>query len=237
MGAQNPNWTRDELILALDLYFRLGRGTPGKSHPEVVKLSGLLNSLPIHGGTDRRADFRNPAGVAMKLGNFASVDPAYDGEGLKRGSAGGRSVWAEFADDPTRLASVAAAIRTGANSEEGRTPSEENGENEFAEGRVVYRMHRRRERSQRLVAEKKRRVLARGGSLACQACGFDFAARYGDLGEGYIECHHVKPVSELRPGEKTRLSDLALVCANCHRMLHRRRPWLGMGELAQVLSG
>jgi 5-methylcytosine-specific restriction protein A len=36
-----------------------------------------------------------------------------------------------------------------------------------------------------------------------------------------LECHHRKPLASLRPGQRTRLSDLALVCPNCHRMLHR----------------
>ncbi len=58
-----------------------------------------------------------------------------------------------------------------------------------------------------------------------------FEERYGDVGHGFIEVHHVRPVHELQPGDKTKLSDLALVCANCHRMIHRRRPWLSMDEL------
>ena len=57
-----------------------------------------------------------------------------------------------------------------------------------------------------------------------------------DLGEGFIECHHVTPVSELRAGTRTRLSDLAVVCSNCHRMLHRRRPWLTAAELRGLIQ-
>jgi 5-methylcytosine-specific restriction protein A len=68
------------------------------------------------------------------------------------------------------------------------------------------------------------------------ACGFNFAARYGERGSGFIECHHTKPVSALRPGEKTRLEDLALLCANCHRMIHIRRPWMTVGQLKQALQ-
>ena len=37
--TKNPNWTRDELILALDLYFRFGRQQLESAHPEVIKLS------------------------------------------------------------------------------------------------------------------------------------------------------------------------------------------------------
>lgn len=65
---------RDELILALDLYFRHSDARGRGDHPEVVALSDLLNQLPIHPVADREADFRNPNGVAMKLGNFQALD-------------------------------------------------------------------------------------------------------------------------------------------------------------------
>jgi len=79
-------------------------------------------------------------------------------------------------------------------------------------------------------------VLAETGALRCEACGFDFHETYGKLGEDFIECHHVTPVSELKAGATTRLSDLVVVCSNCHRMLHRRRPWLTAAELRVVVT-
>lgn len=56
----------------------------------------------------------------------------------------------------------------------------------------------------------------------CQACGFDFQERYGDLGKEYIEVHHLFPISQtdgkhdVDPGK-----DLVPLCANCHAMIHR----------------
>ena len=50
MASKNPKWHRDEIILALDLYFNL-RDHPGQihhNHPEIIKLSEVLNVLPIH---------------------------------------------------------------------------------------------------------------------------------------------------------------------------------------------
>lgn len=46
-------------------------------------------------------------------------------------------------------------------------------------------------------------------------------AIYGELGTGYIEAHHKVPVALIEEGETTKLSDLAALCANCHRMIHR----------------
>ncbi|HBC3475266.1 hypothetical protein GOP97_11155 [Vibrio cholerae] len=50
-----------------------------------------------------------------------------------------------------------------------------------------------------------------------------FRECYGSHGDSYIEAHHIIPLSELCSvdGSKTRLEDLAMVCSNCHRMLHR----------------
>jgi 5-methylcytosine-specific restriction enzyme A len=75
------------------------------------------------------------------------------------------------------------------------------------------------------------------GKLACEACGFDFRERYVDHGEGFIECHHAKPVHRLKPGDKTKVGDLRLLCSNCHRMVHARRPWLTLEQLVTVLGG
>ncbi|WP_232308033.1 HNH endonuclease [Sphingomonas hankookensis] len=82
-------------------------------------------------------------------------------------------------------------------------------------------MHKRYERDRKLVREKLKEAKAKG-PLACEVCAFDFEATYGELGAGYIEVHHVKPVHTLKPGSKVRLTDLVLLCANCHRMAHRR---------------
>jgi 5-methylcytosine-specific restriction protein A len=87
-----------------------------------------------------------------------------------------------------------------------------------------------------MVARKKAAALEATGRLACEACGFDFRERYGERGEGFIECHHLSAVSTLRPGQRTRLSELALVCSNCHRMIHRRTPWLALDELRALVS-
>ena len=108
---------------------------------------------------------------------------------------------------------------------------------EAAEGRVFTRLHRYRERNRALVERRKQGSMRAAGKLACEACGFDFRETYGSRGEGYIEAHHTKPVHTLaEDGGTTKLEDLALVCANCHRMIHAARPWLTVAELKALLS-
>lgn len=105
----------------------------------------------------------------------------------------------------------------------------------FPEGGAVERIHTLRERNSEVIRLAKS-LASKRGPLSCQICGFDFHRRYGRAGQGYIEAHHTIPVSELMEGAETRVEDIALVCANCHRMLHRRRPWLTMGELKSLLT-
>ena len=92
------------------------------------------------------------------------------------------------------------------------------------EGRQAMRLHVRRERSRILVDEAKARFQKRHGRLFCEACGFDFAKAYGSVGDGFIEAHHNVPVSQLSGDSVTRVSDLTMLCANCHRMIHRICP-------------
>jgi 5-methylcytosine-specific restriction protein A len=106
---------------------------------------------------------------------------------------------------------------------------------EFPEGRELERRHKVRERNQALVkAAKDAFRRQHNGQVFCQICGFNFAKKYGEVGTDFIEAHHTVPVSELTKKTMTTISDIALVCSNCHRMLHRRRPWLSMKELQSL---
>lgn len=111
MTQRNPNWSREELILALDLYFRLGPGRFSAADPEVISLSEVLNSLPLHSMRPDAQRFRNPNGVNMKLCNFLRLDPSYRGKGLQRGAKLEEGIWAEFASNRERLSAHAAEIR------------------------------------------------------------------------------------------------------------------------------
>lgn len=109
-------------------------------------------------------------------------------------------------------------------------------ENEFPEGALLYRQHLARERNANLVRCVKLRAKLIHGCLCCEACNFNFHEVYGEVGDDYIECHHTVPVSELLPGSKTDIADVVLLCANCHRVVHRRRPWLNLASLKELIT-
>ena len=233
-NTRNPSWQRDELILALDLYFRHPPKTISQTHESVIALSELLNALPIHDQRGSANTFRNANGVYMKLGNFLRFDPSYEGTGLSRGSKLEEVIWNEFASNQSELRRLAETIANGYQTASIETGADNEEELAFPEGRILYRLHKQRERNSRIVQRKKVQG-RRDGVLACEVCSFDFFAIYGEIGDGYIECHHTTPITNYNAGQKTRLQDLALVCANCHRMLHRRRPWLAIDELRSLL--
>jgi 5-methylcytosine-specific restriction protein A len=106
----NPDWTRDELILLLDLYMRIDGQAIAPTNSQVIELSSLLNGLPIHSLSVRDSDFRNPAGIAMKLRNLQRLDPCSATAGLSHGSRLEADVWREFSRDAARLRDAARAI-------------------------------------------------------------------------------------------------------------------------------
>jgi predicted HNH restriction endonuclease len=85
--------------------------------------------------------------------------------------------------------------------------------------------------------KKSRDQALRVHGYTCEVCKFNFKDFYGDWGEGYVHVHHKKPLSsnnqEVIVDPET---DLAVVCANCHSMIHRRRDKiLSIEELKQLV--
>jgi hypothetical protein len=79
------DWTRDELIVAINLYCKLPFGQLHQKNPRILELAKLLG--------------RTPGSVAMKLVNFASLDPTHQQRGvsgLGNTSKADRQVWDEF---------------------------------------------------------------------------------------------------------------------------------------------
>ncbi|EJG1862194.1 HNH endonuclease [Vibrio parahaemolyticus] len=109
-------------------------------------------------------------------------------------------------------------------------------ESNFSEGTEIYKMHRALERDTSIARKVKVMRLKDSGKLECEVCGFDFFQTYGGLGLGYIEAHHTTPVHELKGTRKTQANELALVCSNCHKMLHRGKPLMSISELRKVIE-
>lgn len=70
----------------------------------------------------------------------------------------------------------------------------------------------------------------------CAVCGFNFGKVFGELGQGFIHVHHLKPISTIGESyDVNPIQDLRPVCPNCHAMLHRKKDTvLSIEELIAV---
>lgn len=107
---------------------------------------------------------------------------------------------------------------------------------EFPEGKIVERTHKARERNRQVISLAKEKFKKQNGRLFCQVCGFDFEKTYGLIGKDFVEGHHTIAVSDMTPEHRTKIEDIALLCSNCHRMVHKKRPWLTMKNLDELLK-
>jgi predicted HNH restriction endonuclease len=99
----------------------------------------------------------------------------------------------------------------------------------FEEGRIFKEEQYFRKRNRDLILEKKNL-----SEHICEVCGFNFAAVYGERGNGFIEAHHLVPISR---GERVNtIHDIALVCSNCHSMIHRTNPPISVDELKELME-
>lgn len=234
-GHGNPKWTRDEIILALDLYFECNGKIPGRSDPRVKALSDILRAFPHHSAAARKESFRNPDGVGFKLQNIRQVAT---GKGLGNVSRTDREVWNELGHDPERTKQHANLIRSGIEVVEGAADNL-SADDIFAEGKVVTETHVRRERDPKLrkrLLEQRRK----SGELTCDICSCAPSDHPPHLGEAVFEAHHVIPLA-FGQERKTQLKDMSLLCANCHRMVHsaiaQAKRWLSIAEAKiEILS-
>ncbi len=109
-------------------------------------------------------------------------------------------------------------------------------DDEFSEGKLLLKNHLSRERNPKLISEAKKSFIKKYGHLYCEVCGFDFFKTYGEVGDNFIEAHHIKPVSKMKDGERTKIEDIVMLCSNCHSMMHRRKPWLTVNDLKQTIK-
>ena len=101
------------------------------------------------------------------------------------------------------------------------------------EGRVIEYYTKRYERDPSLRAEA---IHLHG--LRCAVCGFSFEEAYGAIGKGFIEVHHCRPLYSVEEEIVVNpATDLVCLCANCHRMIHRKKNQVfSIEELRDAIS-
>ena len=103
---------------------------------------------------------------------------------------------------------------------------------EYLEGERRLGEIRLLSRSRGLVLAAKEKYKA-----VCRACGFDFTEFYGEIGAGFIECHHLNPIAKIMANQPpVTVDDVTVLCSNCHRMVHRNDPPLTVEALKDRIT-
>ena len=102
---------------------------------------------------------------------------------------------------------------------------------EAEEGKIYKSEATFRSRNRTLIEAKKI-----NSDYCCEVCGMNFKEIYGKIGEGYVVAHHKNPIGNTEKSAKTTLDDIALVCANCHAMLHTKNPPISLDELRNKMK-
>ena len=230
-------WTIEELMLAADLACRNSWRPLEKNDVRVQELSEFLRLAKIHPASERDPEFRSPDSVARKTHNISSKHPSWT-RAPSNGGKGDTLVVNKFLADEEAAKIEVRAIRQLLNSGLSRLPTVpiefDVDLAEAPEGTLLKVQYLKRERSPALRRKKIAFVKGNGGLIDCEICSFNFSKIYGMRGEDFIEVHHKRPLHDSGP-TITRLDDLALLCSNCHRMLHRG-DWITPTQLAFMME-
>ena len=100
------------------------------------------------------------------------------------------------------------------------------------EGRLLVRMHVYRERDRKFAQMVRKHYRSQvGGWLVCHACDCVPVEVYGPAGDSCMEAHHKVPIEQLQPDSVTVVSDMAMLCASCHRVVHSEKPCLTVEQV------
>ena len=105
------------------------------------------------------------------------------------------------------------------------------------EGNLQMYFHLRRERDPTIAKAKRDAFVAIHGTLHCECCRFDTNSMFSGLGYDVCEIHHRVPLALASEPVKTTLNDLAVLCPNCHRAIHKTHPLMSVEEFCLHFFG
>ncbi len=242
------DWKLEEQVLACDLLASNNWLTIPERDPRVVQLSTFLRSQWVY--SPSIPEYRSTNSVHRKIEDLRTAHPDHVGT-TTRGGRLSAQVAQAFATDPAQMHTLAVNLNNNqqldlpldytADDIEAPLPLTESASADdlvnAVEGRAIRRMVQVYERDPKLRQQKIALSRKTRGSIACEVCAFDFERVYPGRGDGYVEVHHVTPL-HTTGAKMNGIDDLILLCANCHRMIHRPPNWLTPDELrAIVLPG
>ena len=131
-----------------------------------------------------------------------------------------------------RVESAWQNLTTGASLVPDASPEDADEAVTFREGTVRQTSVTRYERN-----PAARSLCIRHHGVSCTVCDFNFEYVYGEVGEGFIEVHHLTPMSETRGQyEVNPIEDMRPICPNCHAMIHQKRPPYTIEQLRTMMK-
>ncbi len=219
----NAKFTRDEVILALDvLYFSDGLHLT-KNDPSIKELCELLQSLPIHPKENRAANFRNPLGVSEQLAKFQAERKGIEYNSWKVGSIF-HIVADDYGSDLDELHSVAESIKRNSRFIS-KYYSPYQITEEFREGQLLSWLHQQ-------IEQRELKKLAPSGR--CRICHIALEEIYCN-GNPLLQKHLLVPPTKLDANKQYSGNQFIEVCPNCHAALHQYRPWLSSELVENII--
>ncbi|MEU4807923.1 HNH endonuclease [Nocardia fluminea] len=239
------DWKPEEQILACDLLVANGWATIPESDDRTIALSARLRAQWVYAPSIPQ--YRSTNSVHQKLEDLRTNRPGYPGV-PKRGGKLTPQIAAAFDKEPKKMRALAAqlwadgdlSIATDFDSDvvdDVPIPDSPSAADlvSAVEGRALQRQVTVYERDPKLRAAKLKWSRKHRGSIACEVCQFDFEKVYPGHGSGYAEVHHINPLHITQRVENT-IDDLIVLCANCHRMIHKGGRALTPHELRDILA-
>lgn len=227
MTEIRAKWTRDEVILALDLLLNSEDKNFSMNDERIIELSELLNRLPVIPLKNRNKYFRNTAGVRRQILTFY-----YSLNKKQKASHVGiefYNVHKDYGKDKMGLKKTADAIKRCMNLVDEIEFADKSEMEGFREGALLAHLHRYFERSHGRPPKNKKL------KTCCSICGLKAEHIY-TLRDGFLQFHLLVPPEDFREGMIFKESDFIQVCPNCHRVLHLKRPWVTRDNVFSILK-
>lgn len=219
----NPSFTRDEAILLLDTYYSSNKNRLPEKSDEILSLSRLLKSLPIHFEEFKETPtFRSNSGIAQQLSGF--LRSCIRGEKDPNVGKIFFEVAYEYEDRISLLHRVADAIRR--NRGHYNVPFGSDMEDYgFPEGVLLGHLHH-------IIENKAAKTIDK--DTKCAVCSLNPGLVY-NTERNYLELHLLIPPEDLDANIKYGKEKFLTVCPTCHKALHCIRPWCNKDDYLKVL--
>jgi 5-methylcytosine-specific restriction protein A len=240
--ASNRAYSITETLISLELYLNVRPNVTKKvSNPYYHEYGKILTN---YNRLKRRTLVRTAGAMRMGCSNFRALDPTDNHDGLGHYTPIQKEIWRKYNRNLKKVRSIVGKLIVAIQANDLDTIMDI--ELKFNLDPIPAKEYKRLKtqhnlietvRNRKIVQDKKADFYSKHGKLYCEICEFDFKQTYGVLGTYFIECHHLTPLYKLKKGEVriTKLDDLALLCANCHRMIHKNLNELTISKMKALL--